>query len=143
MACPYFFPTEKSSNIHWAFPQRLPLGAGFCGNCTAGGDSRPATEEELKSGCNLGYATGCSRLPADRPTDATRFSVAADNGNQIVLYYCSERAHAPVAHGKLQYDFAAGAWPAGHADTRIQRQAECFLASYLERRPRPTAINGK
>ena len=76
MACPFFMP-EKQFVSDWPFPQRLPLGAGWMGTCTAPGhEGRRPSDEELKSGCNLGYAKACSRLPAGRHADAVCVRVA-------------------------------------------------------------------
>jgi len=62
VACPFFMPEEQFVS-DWPFPQRLPLGAGWMGTCTAPGhEGRRPSDEELKSGCNLGYAKACSRL---------------------------------------------------------------------------------
>ena len=134
MACPYFFPTEKSANIYWAFPRRLPLGAGYCGTCTAGGQQVTPVEDELREFCNLGYAGECTRIPAERRSDAVRFSIAKDGGDRILLHYCCERDHAPIQHGQLQYDCMAQTWPVSHPDVCIQRQAECYVSEYLGRR---------
>jgi hypothetical protein len=41
-----------------------------------------------------------------------------------------------VEYGRLEYDCAQQAWPAPLRDACLQRQAECFVAVYLERRPR-------
>jgi len=135
VACPYFFPTKKSSTILWPFPQRLPLGAGFCGTCTAGAARSVPDDAELKDFCNLGYAQ-CTKIPAERPSDALRFAVAKAGGDRILLHYSSERNHAPVEHGQLQYDCTTRTWPVPHPDICIQRQAECYVVTYLERRPR-------
>lgn len=123
-------------NILWSFPQRLPLGAGYCGNCTAGQARSVPEEAELRDLCNLGYAVQCSRIPADRQLDSVRFAVARDGGDRILLHYSCERDHAPVDHGQLQYDCVSRTWPVAHGDANIQRQAECFVATYLERRGR-------
>src|ERR1035437_2030685 len=71
VVCPFFMPEQRFES-DWPFPQRLPLGAGWAGTCTAAGHegARPS-DEELKSGCNLGYANACSRLPAARHADAS------------------------------------------------------------------------
>lgn len=136
MACPYFFPTEQSANIYWPFPRRLPLGAGYCGTCTAGNLRLTPTEDELREFCNLGYARGCARIPTERETDAVRFAVAKDGGDRILLHFCCERDHLPVQHGQLQYDCRTRAWPVAHRDACIQRQAECYLSTYLKRQER-------
>lgn len=53
-----------------------------------------------------------------------------------MLDYIYERNHAPVERGQLEYDCAAHGWPVRLSDECAQRQAECFLAVYLERRRR-------
>ena len=107
MACPFFFPTERIS-IGWPFPARLPLGAGFSGTCHAGIDEVTPSEVELRDFCNMGYADGCPRLPADRCADNVRFAVARDEESRIVLHYVSERFHQPVEYGRLEYDCGIG-----------------------------------
>ncbi len=134
MACPYFLPREKTWNVAWPFPRRLPLGAGFCGTCTAGADPLVPSDQELRDFCNLGYAKGCSRFPAKRSADAVGFAVAKHADNKIVLHWVTELANAPVANGTLEYDIASQQWLLKHPDACIQRQAECFVAGYLERR---------
>jgi len=136
VACPYFFPTEKSSTIEWAFPARLPLGAGFNGTCRASAEEITPTGTEIRDFCNLGYACGCARMPVDRPYDCVRFAIARDEVSRITLHYITERGYEPVEHGLLEYDCATRQWPSPLHDARMQRQAECYLAVYLERRRR-------
>jgi len=136
VACPYFFPTGKNFEIAWAFPHRLPLRAGFSGRCLAGASQHTPTPTELKEFCNLGYAGQCPKLPANRRTDSVRFSVAATNGisrDQVRVYYSCEQNHAPVEHGVLEYNCQTRSWQVTHPDACIQRQAECYLQSFLER----------
>lgn len=139
MACPFFFPTEKT-NAGWAFPSRLPLGTGYCGTCHAAGHEVTPTESELRDFCNLGYAAQCSRLPADRHADCVRFVVAKDEGARIALHYVIEREHAPIEHGELDFDCGQAAWLTKVEDLCLQRQAEVYLAGYLERRPRANLL---
>lgn len=134
MACPFFFPTEKSFSIAWSFPQRLPLGAGFCGRCRANGVDTVPDDATLRDFCNLGHAATCSRLPAARHADSVRFVVAADADDKILLDYVYDRNHAPAGHGRLEYNCRARSWTPRLADACVQRQAECYLATYLERR---------
>jgi hypothetical protein len=134
VACPYFFPTEKSWSIAWPFPRRLPLGAGFCGTCRAGVGPQTPSDAELKDFCNLGYAGQCSKLPAERRADCVRFAVARHQGDRIMLSYVYEREHTPVEHGELEYDCATQRWLVALEDTCVQRQAECYLGTYLERK---------
>jgi len=127
VACPFFMPDEQLFS-DWPFPERLPLGAGRTGTCSAPGHegARPS-EEELKSGCNLGYARNCGRLPADRHADAVRFALGReDDGILRVLFVC-ERQHLPVSHGELLYDIAHDSWLRPHGDARVQRMAECYV----------------
>lgn len=136
MACPFFFPTQRTSDIHWNFPARLPLGAGFCGTCKASSDELVPSDTELRDFCNLGYAAQCAKLPADRPADCVRFSIADDQGTRILLHFVLERDHAPVEWGKLEFDVAAQRWFSSLANGLLQRQAESYLSVYMERKPR-------
>jgi hypothetical protein len=143
MACPFFMPTTKSDAAAFLHPTRLPLGAGWNGYCSAPGhENCELTSDELKS-CNLGYAINCSRLPADRASDAIRFSIARDGGSHLSLWFVYERDHRPAGHGTLEYDVLLGAWTSFHADPRIQKMAECYLQSYLQRRTQtvPSSAN--
>jgi len=90
--------------------------------------------DELHQFCNLGYAK-CGRIPASRFSDAVRFGVAQDRGTEIVLKYALEKGHVPVTHGSLICDLLTGNWSPSHPDPRIQKMAQCFLQSYLQRRP--------
>jgi hypothetical protein len=137
VACPFFFPTERIS-IGWAFPARLPLGAGFTGTCRARAEQITPSEVELREFCNIGYAGGCCHMPADRCSDGVRFAIARDEESRIVLHYVSERFHEPVEYGRLEYDCQSKNWLAAMRDPCLQRQAECYVAVYLERRPRKT-----
>lgn len=127
-------PKEKNNELFWPFPHRLPLGAGFHGHCTAAGKPLQPGDAELRDFCNLGYARGCDKLPANRQADAIRFSVAAEKEGEVIVSYTCERDHAPVEHGELRYRLSSTSWCAPHADPVLQRQAECYLAIYLERR---------
>jgi hypothetical protein len=138
VACPYFYPTEKSSTIAWAFPARLPLGAGFNGTCRAADGEITPTEGELRDFCNIGYACECLRMPRTRRADGVRFAVARDEESRIILHYVSEREHEPVEYGRLEYDCMSKSWLAPLRDVCLQRQADVYLAIYLERRPRKT-----
>jgi hypothetical protein len=138
VACPYFYPTEKSSTIAWPFPARLPLGAGFAGICRAEAQEVNPTENELRDFCNIGYARGCPRMPKSCSSDGVRFAVARDDGPRIILHYASERQHEPLEVGRLEYDCGSKSWLTHLRDPCLQRQAEIYLAVYLERRPRKT-----
>jgi hypothetical protein len=134
MACPYVLPQERIKNPPWPHPARLPLGDGFAGHCTAPGHegARPS-DNELREGCNLGYARQCPRLPRQRSSDAVRFSLVRDRDRVLSVQFVCEIAHAPGEHGMLEFDAAAGRWTSSHADVRIQKMAECYVDSYLRR----------
>ena len=134
VACPYFMPEERFEST-WPFPQRLPLGAGWNGTCQAPGHggARP-TGDELTSGCNVGYARSCSRLPADRHADAVRFALGEERDGLLHVLFVCERAYLPASSGELLYDKAQGTWVKTHDQACVQRMAECYVLTQLERR---------
>lgn len=142
MACPFFMPVEKLENGSWLHAGRLPLGCGWSGLCTAPGhEGDSPSQDELREFCNLGYAEGCAKLPRERAWDSVRFAartVDGDSGNsgRIQVRYVCERGHRPAEHGLLEFDPAATRWEQSHPDGRVQRMAECFLESYVEKRKR-------
>lgn len=137
LACPFFMPTRRMEAGMWLHPGRLPLGSGFEGFCTAPGhEGVEPVVSELQEFCNLGYAQGCSRLPAERGCDAVRFAPASAQGEKIRLRYVCERGHRPHQHGTLEYDVTGRVWPVAHGDARVQRMAECYIEAYLRRRDR-------
>ena len=134
LACPFFCPTDRARDLAFPHPARLPLGAAWRGFCQAPGQGQsPLSNRELES-CNLGYAKSCPRLPKERPCDSVRFGVAGDSGTRTSLQFVLESAHQPAGHGCLEYDPLMGSWRTSHPDPRIQKMAECFLQSYLERK---------
>ena len=136
VACPYFMPEERFASS-WPFPQRLPLGAGWSGRCTAPGhDGARPTAEELTSGCNLGYAKTCGRLPADRHADAVRFALGEERDGLLHVLFVCELAYLPASHGELLYDKARRVWVKQHESQCVQRMAECYVGAQLERRIR-------
>jgi hypothetical protein len=144
LACPFFMPVEKLENVAWLHPNRLPLGCGWNGHCTSPGhENAVPSPEELRDFCNLGYAAGCGRLPRERVWDSVRFgarTLPSDGknliGGEIQIRYVCERDHRPVEHGTLTFDAPAARWQSTHRDRRVQRLAECFLQSYVEKRKR-------
>lgn len=133
MACPFFVPLEIVNDGSWPHPSRLPLGAGWTGNCLASGQELPASDAHLREFCNLGNAARCPHLPRDRDWDAVRFSVANANASQLTLWYACERDHAPIEHGKLTFDLLSEAWLNTHPDPRMLRLASCYLQAYRAR----------
>ncbi len=122
-------------NPPWPHPARLPLGDAWTGCCTAPGyEGAQPSDEELRDGCNLGYARACPRLPRQRHADAVRFSMARDREQTLTVQFVVEIAHAPAEHGLLEFDSALGRWRAAHHDARMQRMAECFVEAYLRRK---------
>jgi hypothetical protein len=138
VACPFFVPISKSEDIAWLHSSRLPLGAGWDGQCAAPGhEGVIPNHNELKDFCNMGYAASCSRLPAQRRWDAVRFSVSRDQGSRLELWFVCELAHRPAGHGTLEYDVTRECWTTAHPEPRIQTMADCYLKSYLQRRIQP------
>jgi hypothetical protein len=103
-----------------------------------GHEGEVPSEAELRDSCNLGYANACARLPQDRVWDSVRFAAkpAAVNGSRIQVQYVCERDHRPVEHGVVIFDAPDSRWESSHPDERVQRLAECFLQSHLEKKKR-------
>lgn len=133
MACSFFVPVEIVNDGSWPHPSRLPLGAGWTGNCCASGKEVAASGSHIREFCNLGYATACPHLPARRDWDAVRFSVANANTNQLILSYVCELGHAPIQHGKLIFDLASEAWLNLPVDPRVQTLAAAYLQTSRSR----------
>jgi hypothetical protein len=141
MACPFFLPIEKLADAIWLHPARLPLGCGWSGQCTAPGhEGVVPSQEELHEFCNLGYAEACRRLPRERAWDSVRFGarvVAGEKSNgkaaRVEVRYVCERGHRPAKHGTIEFDAVQERCAEPHPDGRLQRLAECFLESYLDR----------
>ena len=140
-------PVARLENGSWPHPARLPLGAGWCGHCTAPGHEGEAPPQDvLEAFCNLGYASSCSWSPAERAWDAVRFAVSAPQVSAIaeqssavparilVLRYVCERNNRPVDYGDLEFDLSRATWLRRHDDARIQKMADCFLESYLKKK---------
>ena len=148
MACPFFMPVEKLENGPWLHSHRLPLGCGWSGHCTAlGHEGESLSPGELQEFCNLGYASGCGRLPVDRQWDSIRFGARIacsakeikPDGRIQVRYVC-ERDHRPAEHGIIEFDLTKNRWEQPHRDARLQRMAECFLESYVQKRKKQEVI---
>jgi hypothetical protein len=149
LACPFFVPTERADDLALPHPARLPLGAAWRGSCSAPGHERAVPDNQELEGCNLGYATTCSRLPEDRKCDAVRLGVVKESGTLISLQLVFESRYRPAGHESLDYDTGTGGPPvphglgkdrvSAHLEPSVQRQAECFLQTYLERRDRRIA----
>jgi len=135
-------PTRKFEDGAWPHPSRLPLGQGWHGMCTASPTQEIVpTDDQLRESCSLGYAAACPHLPAERACDAVRFAVARNGDDRILLSYVCEAGHRPVDHGMLEYEFSPAVWIRWHADARIQKMAECYLQSYIEK-TRPARAAG-
>lgn len=138
MSCPFFYPTEEFTDWSWHSRPRLPLGEPWRGECMAPGhEGERPSDEEIKNWCSFGYAKNCPRLPARRNADKVAFSLARDKEDIILIYYVLEVNHMPGEHGALHYDAAQSRWLKPHADRCVQRQAECYLQSYLRRKEVP------
>jgi hypothetical protein len=144
VACPFFMPMERLENGAWLHAGRLPLGCGWSGQCTAPGhEGETPSPVELQEFCNLGYAEGCGRLPQERVWDSVRFvartvsSGGNGAGGRIQVRYVCELGHRPAEHGMLEFEVASVRCERPHRDRRVQRMAECFLETYMEKRKRP------
>ena len=133
MACPFFVPTHRADDLALPHPARLPLGAAWRGTCASPGHEQATPTDRRLESCNMGYAKSCPRLPKDRACDAVRFAVANDSGESISLHFVFELDHLPAGYGLLKYDRLLKTWIPPHPEPRIQRLAESFLQSYLER----------
>jgi hypothetical protein len=139
-------PVEKLTNGSWPHASRLPLGCGWHGHCTAPGhEGEVPLPTVLEAFCNLGYASGCTWAPRERPWDAVRFAISAPQSGRpnesgkapvplIRIGYVCERSHRPADHGELEFDLQQSTWRCPHPDRRLQKMAECFLEAYLSRR---------
>jgi hypothetical protein len=144
VACPFFMPMEKLENGAWIHAGRLPLGCGWSGKCTAPGhEGESPSQDELQQFCNLGYAEGCRRLPRERVWDSIRFGARTvsdgwENGcrGRVQVKYVCERGHLPAEHGILEFDARDLRCEKPHQDGCLQRMAECFLKTYLEKKAR-------
>jgi len=141
VACPFFMPAERLESGAFLHAGRLPLGCGWSGSCDAPGrEGECPSQDELREFCNLGYSEGCGRLPKERAWDSVRFSArtlsGAGNGagGRIQVRYVCERGHRPVEHGVLEFSVVEARWMERHRDGRVQRMAECFLETYVEKR---------
>jgi hypothetical protein len=133
LACPFFVPREILSDGSWPHPSRLPLGAGWTGNCRASGQERTASDAQIREFCNLGYATACPHLPRARDWDAVRFSVARASREQVTICFVCELGHAPIEHGELTFDLAGETWLNSNPDLRVLMLATCYLQAYRAR----------
>lgn len=135
MACPFFMPKQRLE-ADWPFPQRLPLGTGWSGTCAAPGhEGVNPNLQELKTGCNMGYAKRCSRLPVIRHADAVRFALGEESGGVLRVHFVCERDYLPADCGELLYQIATGSWLQRHHNACIQRMAECYLQARRTRQP--------
>ena len=144
MACPFFMPVKKLDGGNWLHPYRLPLGGGWHGHCTAPGhEQQVPPQATLEACCNLGYARDCLWAPRECISDAVRFAVisprqfspsASPHGPVLRLQFVCERDHRPLDHGELAFDLTQSIWLRAHNDPRIQRMAECFVTSYLQKK---------
>jgi len=134
LACPFFMPTARAGDIAFPHPARLPLGTSWRGICSVAGHEQSVLDHKELEVCNLGYAKSCFRLPKERACDAVRFVVVSDSTEMISLQFVLETDHLPAAHGVLEYDKRLRTWISSHSDNRIQKMAECFLQSYLDRK---------
>lgn len=137
MCCPHFYPLAQ--RFPAAAPTAIfPLGDFWTGACHAIPAQACEPEEALlRPLCQFGYARGqCGRFSIDDPgPDAVRFTVSADTGDILRLYYVLERDHHPFAHGPLEYSLSARRFAAAPSGETLHRQAQAYVESYLRRKP--------
>ena len=123
MACPFFHPEVEAP---W-FDGRSPLGSTYQGSCSV----QPSAPSAL-SLCNFGYARGrCEHFPESCAADAVRFSVLSNSENLLRICWVTERDHAPVAHGVLEYRDGGFSAP---LEEPFGAQARAFVANYFAKR---------
>jgi hypothetical protein len=133
LACPFFVPRKIVNDGSWPHPSRLPLGAGWTGNCRASGNEISASDQHLREFCNFGYATDCPHLPRHRDWDAIRFSIARSGDDQVTICFVCEFGHAPIDHGHLTFDLRSEAWVNPSPDHRVLTLATSYLEVYRAR----------
>lgn len=133
MACPFFSPTHRAYDLSFPHPARLPLGASWRGVCSAPNHEQTVPADFEFESCNLGYAKNCPRLPKARIADAVRFGVTKESPETVFVQFVFEIAHLPAGNGVLEYDRRLNTWPVAHPEPRIQRLAQVFLESYLQK----------
>jgi len=126
-------PREILNDGSWPHPSRLPLGAGWGGDCCASHTVAAPRDSQIREFCNFGYATRCPSLPPQRDWDAVRFSIARASRDQIMLLYVCELNHAPIEHGTLTFDLLGDRWLKPQIDARVHRLADCYLQTYRTR----------
>jgi hypothetical protein len=114
----------------------LPLGNGWMGNCHASPETlSPPDDHTLRTLCNLGYAReACRMFPQNDGPDAVRFTISADDGASLRLYYVVEQNHHPLQHGPLEYSRAAKAFMESSVSRTLLAQARAYVESYLLRK---------
>jgi hypothetical protein len=138
LVCPFFVPTERTAEIAFPHPRRLPLGTSWRGLCSAPGHEQEVPSAIELESCNLGYAHHCPRLPSQRPADAVRFALIEASGEKLRLQFVFEVEHRPAGHGFLEYELGSKTWITPHPDVRLLRLAESFLEIYLEGKTSPS-----
>jgi hypothetical protein len=136
MSCPYFDPVAPRDHGVHAESATLPLGDEWAGMCRVEpGQACEPDQANLRMLCNIGYARGaCNRFPATDGPDAARFTLLADNGTTLRLYYVLERDHQPHAHGVLEYSIDRNAFSPTPLGQWTPRQAVAYAKSYLRRK---------
>ncbi len=88
----------------------------------------------LIKACNLGHGRHyCGRFPQTAQADAVRFHVSESTKSLIQLQCILENECRPAGHCAIEYSKRDGAFLRKHQNAVIQRQAEAFLESYLDR----------
>ncbi len=107
----------------------------FTGVCCAAPETSKPDETTLRQLCNRGYARKrCPRFPDDSASDAVRFSVTEDTGDQVRVVYVIEKNHFPVEHGPIEYSLGQARFTGSHTSELLAAQARAYVESYLRKR---------
>jgi hypothetical protein len=92
----------------------------------------------LRELCNRGYPRNrCPRFPSGEGPDMVRFSVTADQGDILRIYYVVEKNGSPMEYGDIEYEVATRRFRASLAGGMLERQAQAYAESYLRRKNEP------
>ncbi len=141
MPCPLFEPVRAVSPSSTA-NGRLPLIDEYDGVCHAATVAMPVPSELRFCACNHGYSGGsCGHWPAEETRSALRYSVAAQNDEELEVICVAEKDHTPVEWLRVRYVVSTGAMEPVLSDICMQAQALAFCRAYIRRFVVPENIN--
>ena len=63
-----------------------------------------------------------------------RFVLGEEKDGVLRVRFSCERDYLPAGHGELLYEKSSDTWLLKHEDARVQRMAECYVETQIERR---------